>query len=570
MGFASPQDVDLVDGDGTLLLDGDGEQLQGSMGSVDAAHALTVSVAGGVVVGVVSSADTAHGVAVGVSLAVPAGVDTASVLSVAVSVSVVLVAASETDTANGLNVSTVSGTTAVVAAASATNIAGQIGVSVRVGLAGASGSDAAHTVGVGVVNGVLPAAAVEAAHGLVVSVVVWLTAATSVESAAIVAVDGGAKANHFPTFVLEVATTTDALNGSPTWQDISSHLEQFGINRGRAGEAGQARGEAEFTLDDPELDLIGGNLQPGRRMRLRVTAPTTATLFDGFIDDPQRIYDRRRGCTWRLRCYDLSALLAEDVATDLADGVGGGEWTGERIDRLLDLSGVPSSMRDIDTGRSRCAPHVATTGPLLAEIEKAVQTDAGRLFVSGDGKITFQQRYSDPDFYSVGIGENTSNSPAAHTVTSGVDRVFPRAQVTWSGGTVSDEDSSAVAQFGRRTRSLTTLLDNQRDAEALAEWTVLRLSTARDHLPSITIGPFTNVTNAQQLLGLDLFDRLGISRRANGAVLADSFDVLIEGISWRATDVELVLGLQLAPYVAADVWSWDDEWNNSDGLVWGY
>ena len=339
--------------------------------------------------------------------------------------------------------------------------------------------------------------------------------------------------SHFPTFVLEVATTTDALNGSPTWQDITAHLEAFTTNRGRVGEGGQARGEAAFTLDDPELDLVGGNIQPGRRLRLRVTAPTTATLFDGFIDDPRRVYDRRRGCTWQLRCYDLLALLAEDTVTDLANGLGAGEKTGARIGRLLDLAGVPVSMRDINTGLSDCAAHVASTNQLLPEIQKAVDTESGRVFVSADGKLTFQERYSDPAFFSVAIGDSTTNSPAAHTVASGVERVFPRAEVTWSGGTTAAEDTSAVAQFGRRTRSLTTLIDNERYAESLAEWTTLRLSSIREYLPTISIGPFTDLTHATQLLGLDLFDRLSVSRRPVGAVSSDTFDVLIEGISFR-------------------------------------
>src|SRR5690606_14640231 len=64
-----------------------------------------------------------------------------------------------------------------------------------------------------------------------------------------------------------------------------------------------------------------------------------------------------------------------------------GDTTGERIDRLLDVAGWPSALRDLAKGYSVLGP--ATLGAdALTLLKRAERVEQGRLFVSRDGKVT--------------------------------------------------------------------------------------------------------------------------------------------------------------------------------------
>ena len=382
--------------------------------------------------------------------------------------------------------------------------------------------------------------------------------------------------SKFPTLVLEVASTTDPLAASPTWVDITGYLDSFNVTRGRAGESGGvAPGSATFVLDDPTRALEGGNLQPSRRIRLRVSSPASKPIFDGFIDNPKRVYSFERGVTWQLPCYDLFQFVAAADTVAVAEGTGNGETTGARIGRMLDLVGVPSALRDVDSGLTQCVGH-SGDGSTLGEIEKAVDTEYGHAWVTADGVFTFRERHGLPESFLFVASSIGDHPPGTLTVSASLDRVATVLSVQWDGGTVAVEDAAAKGVYGPRTRSVTTMLSRETEAQALAEWRLLREATPLDHVPSLTWDRITNPATIAALLNVDLFTRCSFDRQITPATppaapLYLAFDMFAETITWAGAGMEISCTIGFAPFIdSGDIWTWDDPWDNTGDLVWSF
>jgi hypothetical protein len=126
----------------------------------------------------------------------------------------------------------------------------------------------------------------------------------------------------WPTLTFEVAFTTDPLNTSPSWVDLTSRLYDFQIVRGRLTSLDDFQpGEATFVLENRDriLDPLHasgtyfGNLKPFKRVRLRATySAVTYDMFDGFVDDDgwAQSYAPPGGSLSTVRCVDGMGLLS--------------------------------------------------------------------------------------------------------------------------------------------------------------------------------------------------------------------------------------------------------------------
>lgn len=89
-----------------------------------------------------------------------------------------------------------------------------------------------------------------------------------------------------------------------------------------------------------------------------------------------------------------SALSAARVLDHYNAGANGlaGERTDQRIARIADWIGIPSADRNLDTGDSIVSAQATSGRPPIEVMREVEKAEDGRLFVSGDGKLTFHNR----------------------------------------------------------------------------------------------------------------------------------------------------------------------------------
>lgn len=372
----------------------------------------------------------------------------------------------------------------------------------------------------------------------------------------------------FPTFVVELSEDADPYATSPTWADITGHVLEFSTDRGRLDELDSSPpGVATVVVDDPgrEFDpdypsaTYGALMVPGRRLRIRSTSPTAAPLFDGFIDSPDSTYGRERELTWHLPAYDLAASVASASVTGIPHGVGEGETTGARIDRVLDAIGIPAGLRDIDTGRTGVAGFIQQDTSALTYISKAAATELGRLYVSRDGMITFRERYDSVPAVGLELHDDGSGDgpPGRLEVANARSRLVNIAEVQWVDQTDQILDTAAVARDGPHRRTFDTLLRTHLEATAYGQQVLVMRSTPARHVRSVTLPALTDPTLITVLLGRELGDRVTI-RRTLPVGPALEFDASIERIRWSARGMRLGCELALSPAGYFDQWTAGD------------
>jgi hypothetical protein len=156
------------------------------------------------------------------------------------------------------------------------------------------------------------------------------------------------------------------------------------------------------------------------------------------------------------------------------------EATGARIDYLLTQAGWPTSRRALDSGQETCQ----ATGlgdyalPLISQV---VETELGILFVDGDGKVTFYDRYRmyrEPRSQVVQATLSDSGTDVdivSVAVTKGRSSLFNEAAITRDGGTEQTaRDLPSQATYGIRTfpGAPGTLLRTDAEALDMARWLV--------------------------------------------------------------------------------------------------
>lgn len=241
--------------------------------------------------------------------------------------------------------------------------------------------------------------------------------------------------------------------------------------------------------------------------------------------------------------YD-HALTPARVAERHAAWVGGwrGDTSGQRINRLLDLIGLPTaSDRAVQGGNSTLAgTHLGTTA--LEELHKINDTEDGLLYVAGDGDLTFVERHarlfapyteSQATFY-----DDDPSNPVDALMYETVDPARPVDAVRnivdfvpQGGNKQGERDAASVAKYGPRTYSKQTLHESDNAALDAVNWILLRYADPDARVRSITLTPYGQEARIwPQILGRRIGDRITVVRHLlSGAEL--SHECHIEGIT---------------------------------------
>jgi hypothetical protein len=327
------------------------------------------------------------------------------------------------------------------------------------------------------------------------------------------------------TFTAECAFTTDPTSSSPSWTDISAYVLKFSLDRGRQHEYERVEaGRLELTLKntDGRFDPSNAsgpyyaNLFPMRRVRLSFTlSGVTYYVFSGYAERWPR---SRKGATWSqvdLVCSDAFPVFA----TAVISGSLPQEFSGSRIGRVLDQIAWPAGDRNIDAGQAQVQSvsySISDDQNGLAHLQDVETSEAGFLYMTGDGKVRFLNRHAlvtDPYTTSQAT---FSDKPTGGEV--GYIDIVPALDIdlivndwigTRGGGAVQEAlDSFSQTRYFRRSQTRDTLLTNDTEQLDQLKFLLSRSKDAYQRYEQVTFKPGTSSTAWTQMLLRDLGDRI--------------------------------------------------------------
>jgi hypothetical protein len=350
---------------------------------------------------------------------------------------------------------------------------------------------------------------------------------------------------------------TSVLGSIAVWTDITSdvlHLDLFyGRSSGPLSELVQPLvGSANITLEnfsgnyDPAnpngtfADGVGGTLLlPLRQVQIRAEwAGITYPLWRGYVEE--YVPDYGAYPTTTMQCVGPLAILAA-APIPKVDPDFGGERSGARIARILDRINWPTSLRDIDTGKT-ILPTTVYGDNALKLSQDIATAEGGLIFSSAQtGSIVFYDRtrlYNRSQALSTqatfsDAGTNNTIDYLALVVSYGAATIVNSVTLSRTDGIAQTvEDVPSQVSYGKRElpnapTGLQLTSDNQ--AQALANW---YLQQYKD--PGLRISEISLDGLPQEMwpavLGLALWDRVDVSRRYSPSYSFDK-QVLVQGIT---------------------------------------
>lgn len=372
-------------------------------------------------------------------------------------------------------------------------------------------------------------------------------------------------------FTLDDATkgkldnTTFVLDGATGFADVTESVTFMSVARGRENISDAfPAGILTFRLDDtaaggvfnpfanqgpyydPTNDEPG--LAPNRAVNLY---RESELLFTGRVIDYNYDFglsgDDSVSVIAADDFYRLAQTTTDDVHIDQ-------ELSGSRVETVLDLSTVDyptGAARDIATGTVELAGHSGGGGGgheadlsvgdnVLDYLRQVQEAEQGRLFISRDGVLTFQNR----------IGA-TLSSPIATFTDDGTgypyrgvmidfesDKIVNLVFVTTinnKSGTAQDA-ASQTKYFVQARAALNTLLNTDADAQDLADYLLAPEPEPTFNAVSVA---FADLTDGQRdtLAAADIGDTIAISKTfVNGATVTTlTQELAIEGIRHELT-----------------------------------
>lgn len=203
------------------------------------------------------------------------------------------------------------------------------------------------------------------------------------------------------TYVLEVDWDNDGTFGAG--DDITADVLSIECARGRdyasqlTGRATAGRLRAVLLNNSGKYSPFNassplyGKLLPGRKVRLRTTAPVAATLWTGYLDriEPQTRAPGSVPTAVLVALGPLSRLQGKRVTVAPSPG----DRTGTLIAAVLDDVGIPAAERFIDTGQTITGPWFVEDMDALNAVRELEETEMGYLYESEDGKVVFEDRH---------------------------------------------------------------------------------------------------------------------------------------------------------------------------------
>ncbi len=283
-----------------------------------------------------------------------------------------------------------------------------------------------------------------------------------------------------PVITTRIAFDSDAFTATPVWTDVSSDVISVRTVKGRKNvldrmESGIAEVVLKNTSGDYWPDNSGGsnfpNVKTTKRINIRATfSGTTRDLFTGFITKWLPSWRAQTGTGGPIMTV-LAADLIKNLSRFAMNNAGfAEELSGTRVDNVLDELGWPSGDRDIDAGQTT----LQATGAISnlrgqSHLFKVQETEAGIVFIAGDGDVQFQDRaarFKSPFDTSQATFDAAAGNQLYMDAELSLDDdlLFTEVRITRTGGTeqvASSEtagDGWSIGTAGKSELGITTIL----------------------------------------------------------------------------------------------------------------
>lgn len=397
--------------------------------------------------------------------------------------------------------------------------------------------------------------------------------------------------------IVEFSPTTGPMD-TPVWVDITPQTRTaagVSIRRGRSQELDDFQaGTASLTLNnrgrlfDPTYTAgpYYGNLRPHCQFRISLRYNSvTYTRFRGFITGwPQRFDVSKREAFVPVELVDGFGLLAQASMTEALftldsstlgvlnqNRLGGDsaieeELSGARVDRVLDLVGWATSLRDIDTGVSTMNG-TDPDGYALDYLKNVEASEDGFFYMARDGRATFVERTARYNLTRMVTSQATFSDDGSdsryHDIGLDYDlnRVYNDVRRTREGGVEQAvEDADSIDSYFRRVHSASGLLLTS-DSEALAnaQGFLDRYAEPAVRLPELEIRPLRDqATIFPAWLARELLDRVTVEATPMSLGAQYSTPQLLEGYAETFTDSTFTVRVALSNTYDPDVLILDD------------
>ena len=317
--------------------------------------------------------------------------------------------------------------------------------------------------------------------------------------------------------------------------EVTDLVTRVAIRRGRNRITSKFEaGTADVTLFDQNGDWnpmnpLGAyypNLIPLKQIIITATyLGVEYYLFSGFI----QAYDTgfRLGnedvSTVVLRCVDGFKLLAGATVSTVAGGTAG-QYSGARVNAILDAINFPQSLRAIDTGDSTLQADPGTTRTTLDALQTVENSEFGGVYLSGEGDVVFKSRTNlikAPATSVYTFNDNGTNISYQNAVVAMDDTVLlNKVSVTRTGGTTQTAyDQTSIDTYFVHNGIREGILV-QSDTESLNQAQGI-LATRKDpevRIDSIQLNLYDDINPDKPKAGVDieLLDGITITKTMPG------------------------------------------------------
>jgi hypothetical protein len=215
------------------------------------------------------------------------------------------------------------------------------------------------------------------------------------------------------------------------------------------------------------------------------------------------------------------------------------ELSGARLDRVLDYAGFPERLRNIDPATyGTCGAVEYTEDQALLELmQKVEDTEVGILFTNRSGQLTLRGRYylsmSDTGINRQALFDDTGTNIGYQNLRFQYDAeqlVNDHIIVDDIGAEYQSDDPQSVTWYGRRSRSIDTLLNDTVAARNMA----IGLTNIYAQ-PILKAEPFDLVplgTQWLKVLPLDIGDRVNLKATPLGIPPQIDKDMALQSVSY--------------------------------------
>jgi hypothetical protein len=354
---------------------------------------------------------------------------------------------------------------------------------------------------------------------------------------------------------------TGTLGGTDSgFTDLASYLRRVSTRRGSNRvegpmiryEAGTLQGTLrnEDRRFDP-TNLFGPyvaagetQLVPMRAVRLIADySGTTYPIWRGFADSWLIDYQPPNYSECTLTCTDAFKVLANYIRAEQT-AVGSGDDTGARVDRVLDSVDWAEADRLISTGDTALQ---ATTlaGDALSELQAAVDSEMGELYVDESGRVVFRNRlalFTDTRSADTQaqFNDDGTDLPYANVVVEyDESQLINLARIGRTDGAPQErDDGESRTKYLTRSFERTDLLMTSDGAAAdLASYIVRICKDPELRFAQIELRPLRDEALWPEVLGRQIGDRIAILRHPPGGG-----DPIERGCFIRGIDHDIDLG----------------------------